>query len=284
VTFGARQSLANYGDVNATATTEKNLQTSRNAAATVRYGFTTALGLEAGVSHDSLDYSVADDLRTVRQNGANVGVRWGGGRALSVLVSLHAGQAKYPTVQTSLTTFDSDTVDRRDIDATVTYVPTGLSTFTATLRATHESHSLAGRQNFSGATGGLSWDYILTGKVKLRTAISRDTGTATTFLQIVPVLPIDPVQTIRVDANRLSTTALLDGSYELTSKIGLNANLRRISSSTSGSGSDTITAYGFGVSYQPTRTLKLGCSSNREKRSGIYSDNNYGCNAQLTFQ
>ncbi|RQP26324.1 porin family protein [Piscinibacter terrae] len=290
VTFGARQSLANYGDVNATSTTEKNLQKSRDVAATVRYGVESSLGIEGGVNHNAIDYSLADDLRTVRQNGANVGVRWGGGRALSVLVGVRTSQAKYPTVATSATTFDSDTVDRRDIDATVTYAPTGLSVLTATLRGTHETHSLAGRQNFSGFTGAVTWDYHLTGKINLRAALNRDTGTATTFLQYTPIVitPVGPVlgspETLRIDANRLSTTAMLDAGYEVTSKIGLTANLRRLSSSTGSSGDDTLTAYGFGVSYQPTRTLKLGCSTNRETRSGVYSDNTYGCNAQLTFQ
>lgn len=285
----ARQSLANYGDVNATTTTEKNLQKSREAGATVRYGVATALGIEAGVSHNALDYTIADDLRTVRQSGANVGIRWGGGSALSVLVGARTSQAKYPRVAVTTTTFDSDTVDRRDVDATLTYVPTGLSVLTATLRATHETHSLVGRQNFNGVTGAVSWDYRLTGKLNVRASVNRDTGTATTFLQVVPTLPgtnlpIGSVETLRVDANRLSTTTMLDAGYQLSSKLGLSTNLRRVNSSTGGSSSDAVTSYGIGVHYQPTRTLRLGCNSSRETRSSIYSANTYGCNAELTFR
>jgi hypothetical protein len=289
VTFGARQSLANYGDVNATATTAKNLQKSREAAATVRYGVATAFGIEGGVNHNAIDYTIADDLRTVRQNGANLGLRWGGGRAVSLLVGARTSQAKYPTVATSPTTFESDTVDRRDLDATVTYAPTGLSVFTFTGRATHETHSLIGRQNFNGFTGAVTWDYHLTGKINLRASLNRDTGTATTFLQFTPTIPgttipIGSTETLRVDSARLSTTAMLDAGYEITSKIGVNANLRRLSSSSGSSGSDSLTVYGIGVHYQPTRTVRLGCTSSRETRSGVYSDNTYGCNAQLTFQ
>jgi len=286
--LSANQSLANYGDVNAATTTEKNLQKSRQASAAVRYGVATALGIEGGVDHNSIDYTQADDMRTVRQNGANIGVRWGGGGALSVLVSARASQAKYPTIQTSPTTIDSDTVDRRDLDTTVTYVPTGISTFTASVRATHETHSLLGRQNFSGLTGGVTWDYHLSGKVALKAAVSRDTGTATTFLQlpvaVAPGLPISTLETFRVDAARLSTSASLQADYSLTGKIGLSANLRHVSASTSGFAADALTAYGVGVSYQPTRTVSLGCSVNRETRKSVYSDNTYGCHGELTFR
>jgi len=286
--LSANQSLANYGDANAVVTTEKNLQKSRQASAAVRYGVATALGIEGGVDHNSIDYSLSNDLRTVRQNGANIGVRWGGGGALSILVSGRASQAKYPTVQTSPTTIDSDTVDRRDIDTTVTYVPTGISTFTASVRATRETHSLIGRQNFNGLTGGVTWDYHLSGKVALKAAVSRDTGTATTFLQlpvsVVPGVPIGSLETFRVDAARLSTTASLEAGYSVTSKIGLSANLRHVSASTSGFSSDALSAYGIGVSYQPTRTVSLGCNFNRETRKSVYSDNTYGCHGALTFR
>lgn len=288
VRVSANQSLANYGDVNAVNTTEKNLQKSRQASAAVRYGVATALGIEGGVDHGAIDYSLPNDLRTVRQNSANVGVRWGGGGALSVLVSGRTSQAKYPTVQTSPTTFDTDTVDRRDLDATVTYVPTGISTFTGTLRATRETHSLAGRQAFSGLTGGVSWDYRLSGKLAFKASLSRDTGTATTFQQVfvpsVPGLPIGSFQTQQIDASKLSTAAMLDASYELTGKINLSGNLRRFSSSTGGFGSDTITSYGVGASYQPTRTVSLGCTANHERRSSVYSANTFGCHGELTFR
>jgi len=288
VRLSANQSLANYGDVNAVVTTEKNLQKSRQASASVRYGVATALGIEGGVDHNSIDFTQANDLRTVRQNGANIGVRWGGGGALSILVSGRASQAKYPTLQTSPTTIDSDTVDRRDIDTTVTYVPTGISTFTASVRATRETHSLLGRQNFNGLTGGVTWDYHLSGKVALKAAVSRDTGTATTFLQlpvaIAPGLPISTLETFRVDAARLSTTASLEAGYALTGKIGLSANLRHVTASTSGFAADALTAYGLGASYQPTRTVSLGCSVNRETRKAVYSDNTFGCHGELTFR
>lgn len=284
------QSLANYGDVNATATTEKNLQKSRQYGATVRYGVASALGIEAGVDHGAIDYTVADDLRTVRQNGANLGVRWGGGGPLSVLVSGHTSRSTYPTVQITPTTTAEDKVDRRDLSTTVTYAPTGISTFTGNINLAHETHSLVGRQNFSGVTGGVSWDYRLTGKFSMRASLNRDTGTATTF---VPTLVPGPVggpilgtiELLRVDANRLSTTAALDAGYEVTSKISMNANMRRLNSSAaSGSGSDTLTSYALGVHYLPTRTLTLGCNVSHEGRSGVYSANTYGCNAELSFR
>ena len=71
VRFSGNQSLANYGDVNASTTTERNLQKSRQFSATARYGLAASLGLEGGVNHGAIEYTAGDDARTVRQNGAN---------------------------------------------------------------------------------------------------------------------------------------------------------------------------------------------------------------------
>jgi len=124
--------------------------------------------------------------------------------------------------------------------------------------------------------------------VALKAALSRDTGTATTFLQlpvaILPGLPITSPETFRVDAARLSTSASLQADYAVTGKIGVNANLRHVTASTSGFAADALTGYGVGVSYQPTRTVSLGCSVNRESRKSVYSDNTVGCHGELTFR
>lgn len=290
VRLSANQSLANYGDVNASTTTAKNMQKSQQFGFNARYGIAASLGLEGGIDHNSLEYSAADDLRTVKQDGANLGLRWGHGGPMSVAVSGHASTAKYPQVQvTSLPTptFAADEVKRRDLQVSVTYSPSGVSSFTSHLSATHENHTLDNLPDFSGVTGGVSWDYNLSGKLKFNASLTRDTGTATTFLQLAPIptVPVPaPVQTIRVESNRLSTAAMLAFNYEATAKIQLNGNFRHVSSSDSGISGQALSSYGLGVKYQPTRTISLGCNANRESRSSVYSDNIVSCRGELAFR
>lgn len=290
VRVSANQSLANYGDVNAAVTTEKNLQKSRQASANARYGLAASLGLEGGVEHGSVDFSAPNDLRTVRQDAANLGLRWGGGGPLSVGVSARASKAKYPTVATGVGTTAPDDVKRNDVGVNASYSPTGISTFSGHLNITREDHSLESQSDFHGATGGVAWDYRLSGKLSFNAALNRDTGTATTFMQLVqsplPTTPLTPptVTTVRVDANRVSTTAQLAFNYELTAKIQFNGNAMRIGSSTGGTSSEELTRYSISAKYQPTRTISLGCNAGRESRSGVYSANMVGCNAELAFR
>ena len=289
VRFSGNQSLANYGDVNASTTTERNLQKSRQFSATARYGLAASLGLEGGVNHGAIEYTAGDDARTVRQNGANLGVRWGRGGPLSLGLSGHVSTAKYPRVLISSDpdVFAPDDVKRRDIQLSATYTPTGISTFGAHISATRETHLQPSQPNFSGLTGGVSWDYNLSGKLTFSASLNRDTGTATAFLQVPTSILPDPIspptfRTVRVENNRLTTSAMLGFNYELTGKIQLNGDLRRVSSGTSGAG--TLSSYALGARYQPTRTLSLGANVSHEGRSSSYSANTLGINAQLTFR
>lgn len=121
----------------------------------------------------------------------------------------------------------------------------------------------------------------------MRASFVRDTGTETTFRQVllpgplpIPVPGLDP---IRVDSNRLSNSWLLNMDYELTAKIHMAANARQVKSSAGGS-TGSVTSYGLSASYAPTRTISIGCNVNRDERSGVYDANSYGCSARLTLQ
>src|SRR5437868_7487215 len=176
-----------------------------------------------------------------------------------------------------------DEVKRHDLQLSATYVPTGVSTITGHLNVTRETHTLDSRPDFSGVTGGVTWDYHLLGRLNFSASLSRDTGTATTSVQPLVTLPVLP-STVRVDTNRLSTVATLGFNYEATAKIQLNGNLRRVNSSDGGSAGQSTSSYGLGATYAPTRTVGLGCNVSRETRSSVYSDNTVGCNASLTFR
>ena len=138
-------------------------------------------------------------------------------------------------------------------------------------------------------TGSLGWAYKPTGKTSFITSIARDTGTELTFVDFNPA-----GEPISSDFNRVVTRGLVGVSYEATAKIRLNASAsqsrsRRLNNAGHGE-FDTSNNYALRVTYQPTRTVTLGCNANREKRSaGSATFSNYnaeivGCSAELRLQ
>src|SRR6185295_6702765 len=97
-----------------------------------------------------------------------------------------------------------DEIDRRDLEGSAVWTPTGVSTLTVRLAATREKHSIGTLPDFSGVTGGAQWDYNLTGKLRFSASINHDTGTASTFMQFAQ----SPV-TLPADQPTVPTTPLL---------------------------------------------------------------------------
>lgn len=288
VRLSANRNLATYGDDGSTATTDRNIQTTHNLSLAGRYGLTPDLGLEAGGDRRKVEFSAADDERGFEQDSANVGIRWGGNGQLSVGLSGRKSKGTYPRVETFVGSgvFAEDKVDRKDVSLNVIWRPTGLSTINGRISKTREDHSQPFRPRFSGTTGEIGWDYRLTGKVEMSTSFVRDTGSETTFRTqyLLPGVPLPGVDPVRVDSNRLSNSWLLNLGYELSAKIQLSANARRVNASSGSLSAGSVTSYGLSASYAPTRTIGLGCSVSHDERSGSYKANTYGCSARLTLQ
>ena len=281
----SRQDLADFGLTS--GSTAKNMQHTQQASASARYGLATRLGLEGSVEHSRVDFSNnAFNTGEFSQNAASLGLRWGASGLLTLGAGLRATHGEYPHYKDPFDPLAPETPDRmrrRDLDLTAVWSPTGLSTFNARASSTRETHSQVSRPGFSGLTGALGWDYRLTGKLTIKTQLTRDTGSEATFLTVAPgSLPQ------RSDNNRLTTLAELGASYEATAKIGLTANLRRthgsIASTSGASLGDSTSSVSFGAKYQPTRSISLGCNAGREHHVNVYNAYTAGCAAQLTLK
>jgi hypothetical protein len=284
LSYATHQNLADFGLVG--GSTEKNVERSQQAVASVRYGIASRLGIEGSAEHRSVAFSnSAFRSGEYTENVGSAGIRWGARELLTFGVGLRVSKANYPHY---IDPFDptateaTDKLDRNDVDLTTTWVATGRSTIDARISSTREKHSQSSRPDFSGVTGSIGWDYKLTGKVALKASLVRDTGSETTFLTVLPgALPI------RSDNNRLTTLAELGAKYEATAKIALQANYRRTNGSVttiSGSADDTTSNLALGVTYQPTRTIALGCNASHEKRVNAYNAYTAGCLASITLR
>ena len=285
--YTAAQSLA---DIERVGVTEENLQRTQSLAASARWGAAARLAFEGGAEHRRVNYSTSAE-RNYSENLGRIGVKWGTPEQLVFGVGLRLTKGKFPNRLDGGTppAPAPDETDRKDVDLTAAWVPTGLSTITARLSATRQTHSRSSIPRFSGATGQLSWLYRPTGRFGFTASLGRDTGTETTFIAAPAVDPATPGPTLplQVDSNRVSNFYQLAATYELTGKTGLTASAVRRNgtlTSTSGTVPDATSSYLVGLRYAATRSISLGLNAGRESRDNSYVVNTVSLTGQITLR
>jgi hypothetical protein len=294
VRYSTRQNLTDFGIIGSPRI--RNVVRMQHFSANARYGFVTRFGLEGGVERRNLDYSASDE-RDNTQDVARLGVRWGGGGQLSLGLGARVTKGETPRYQAlenpnpldpdaepQFGPVQPDEMDRKDVDLTATWTPTGLSTINARLSATDEEHTVESRPSFSGLTGSLTWNYQPSDKLTTAVSLIRDTGNETTFIQGGFL----GRQLLQIDTNRLNTVGLVEAAYEATAKISLDASIRHtrgVVTTVSGRefGSDA-TEYGLGARYEPIRSVTLGCRVSHQTRNDAYDATTTSCFGQFTLR
>lgn len=272
--YNTRDSLTYTGL--ADGTTIASDQRTQQFTASANYGLASQVVLNLGYDHNSLILKSLPN-RDSSQDTVSAGLRWAVGGKLTLGAGMRVTQGRQETIPVA------DETDRKDIDLSAIWAPGGASTFNARVSSTREKHSLASSAELSETTGAVSWSYRPTGKLSFNTSVSRDTGTETTFASTTGEAAALPV-----DNSRLSTSWALDTRYEFTGKISLNAGLRQRRGTLSGSQSESVKGYAFGVNYDPTRNISLNCNVGRESRTlsgaNAYEVTIAGCTGELSLR
>lgn len=297
----ADQNLAQFNNraVGAGVETKKNVVRTNQVDAKVRLGVVTKYTLEASLGHRDRGYSAPEyDSAEYRQTSGSLGLRYRPSGALSLGVALRITEASYPKFnQTAPGVYESDRLKRQDIDFTATWLPSAVSQFNLRLSPTHTSYDRDTGSDFSGVTGSATWGWQPTGKLKLTTGLSRDTG------QSSDAVNLGFFGTGVTDYSRTTSALSLKADYELSAKIALNAGLsyahRALTNTLSqGStaldartGSDNTTVLSLGARWLPTRSLQVGCNASAENRSSSnpalsvgLSGNSVSCYGQFVLQ
>jgi hypothetical protein len=289
--INASQVLANYAADNATPTTQKNLERANEALATVRFGGDiSVLNLLGTLSHRDVQYSLASSAGSeVKRDLVGLGIRYRPSSLLVLGAGVRHSEGRYRNVD--------DKYKRDDVDLTATWEASGASRVDARMTFSKEDHERISARDLSTATGALSWTWTPTGKLRFITEISRDSGS-----EINQFSSLGSAINVIGDNSRLSNQLLLQGFYEATAKILLNATVRYtdrdlVNTLTLGSGgtvtaagSDQTTALQIGARYDVTRTIRVGCSVGHESRTADsavsydYSANTASCYAQILLR
>ena len=297
----ADQNLAQFNSRTASGTleTKKNEVRTRTLDASVRLGVVTRYTLEATLGHRQRSYSAVEyNSREFRQDSASLGFRYRPSSALTLGAALRGTQADYPRFrQLAPGSYQSDRLQRQDIDLTANWQPSGASRINLRLSPTRTRYDRDTSSDFSGLTGSLGWAWQPTGKLKLNTTASRDTG------QSSDAVNLGIFGNGFTDYSRTTDALGLRANYELSAKVGLNAGLvlahraLRDSLSVAGSpssvrsGSDNTRTLSLGARWQPTRAIQVGCDASAENRSSSnallsvgLSGNSVSCFGQFVLQ
>lgn len=282
VELNANQSLARYEI--APGNSDKNTLRDLSFRAVARVGVVTRLTAETGYTYRRVDYSLsAYRPRNFDQNAVSAGLRYRFSGALTAGAALRFTKGEYADRN------PRDEYDRRDIDFTATWTPTGNSSLNGRVSLSDTSHSVASNADFSGVTGELTWNWRPTGKLRFVTSLTRDTGEEVSLLGGAD----DQVLT----NSRITTSLGTRATYELTSKVAADANVRYVHRkldasvvNLSADGGDNTRFVTVGLRWMAMRSLTVGCSVGYESRSSSsalsapYDTRTASCYGQFALQ
>lgn len=292
--YSNNQGLANFYSPLTPVLSDRNIQKTQEFAASALLGGVTVLSFTADLSHRELsNSSAAYQAQEYSQNAGSLGVRYRFSGALDAGIALRMTRGSYPNFPTFGGGTQTDDLNRRDIDLTSNWTPTGLTTVNGRVSLSRQTHSVAATRDFSGATGSLTIQHKPAGRLSYTASLSRDTGTENSFFTTVGTN--GSVISLANDSSQISTQFSLGANYDVTAKIQANAAIRiqSLQVGTSGLGSngtDTVNGFSLGLTYNPLRNLLIAASLGTERRStssalsNDYRTNTVGISAKYSLQ
>ncbi len=293
----ANRNLASFNNVEIGVLTKKNLETTQQLDAAFRIGMVTAWTAEVNVGWRSVDYTAVEYAsREFRQNSVSAGLRYKPSAVSNFGVALRTASGKYPHFRAlGNGSFEADSYDRRDIDFTAAYLPSGASDYFARLSFGKTQYDVATQRDFSGVTGLLRWNWRPTGKLRFAADLSRDPSQDSYFLA-------SQISNATLDYSRITNALQLRSDYDVTGKIAVNAALtyarrsltRTVPLATGindrATSDEREANLSAGITWAPLRSVLVGCNLGRLQRNGDaplssdLQDTTYSCYGQFTLR
>ncbi len=297
----ADQSLSqfNSSSFGGVVQTKKNLEKTEQVTARVRLGVVTRYTAEAMLGYRQRSYSASEyDRLSFNETSGSVGGRYRPSNLLNLGVALRLTQADYPRFAALAGGgFEPDRLTRQDIDLTADWQPSGNSQVTARLSPTRTRYDRNTQSDFSGLTGSASWGWQATGKMRITSTLSHDTG------QSSDAVNLGVLGTGVIDYGRVTTALQVRSAYDFSAKIGLTSALsyshRTLTNifaaanlpGSTRQGSDDTAKLALGARWTPFRSTQVGCDLSTERRrtsnpqlSLPMSATTFGCYGQFTLQ
>jgi len=289
---GASRFLPNFEDQ--FNRTTRNTERNRQASVDVRYGLYGRWSVNAGASYSKVDYQVTESENKTSQS-VFAGVRYLPSDLAYIGLTLYRTDTELPNRRLVTTTAVGEDIERTSLNLDTVWQVTGFSRLSGRLGVTSEKHPQDRRRDFDGLTGSASWTFTPAGKATYALSWVRDTNNegGGTFNSTAGQL---------FSANKRLTNSLsATATWQATAKIKLNANythaqyeedsellLAGVTPVSSDEQTGRYNAVSLGVSYQPLRSVGLGCDMQRYDRtasvfSRAYDGNSVACRASFTI-
>jgi hypothetical protein len=298
IEFATNRNLVNFATATSDTQRVRSIERSRQLSAAAQLGLVGQFSANLSLQARDLDYDNDAWANQVnKQQVVGLGLGWRPRGTLSANVGLRRTEGEYPRSRRVAAAFVADTFARDDLDLNLDWSAGGASRLQARISASRQKFTQASDRDFSGLTGALQWQWQPTGKLRLDTSLTRDTGSETTFYRFG-----NTGLSGLGDSSTLSTVAGAQLLWQATAKVGVTATLRstqrRLANSLSlgtlsgggEGGSDRYESASLGLRYAPMRSLSLGCDVQREQRrtdttlSYAFDAHTASCYAQLTLQ
>lgn len=273
----------------------RNTERNRQASVDVRYGLYGRWSVNAGASYNKVDYQITDSENKT-SNSVFAGVRYLPSDLAYIGLTLYRTDTEVPNRLLYAGTLVGEDIERTSLSLDTVWQVTGYSRLSGRLGVTSEKHLQDRRRDFDGLTGSASWTFTPAGKVSYALSWVRDTnneGGATRGLS---------TSAAYLSNKRLTNSLSATATYQATAKIKLNAGythaqydedgdlvVNGTSFQVDGNQTGRYNAVSLGVSYQPIRSVGLGCDMQRYDRTAsifsprAYDGNTVACRASFTI-
>jgi hypothetical protein len=294
----ANRSLSSFNNYQVGLLADRNYEDTQGFNAQVNVGLVTQYSLEFTAAQRAVSNTLDNPLvqtRNFKQDTGGFALRWRPSSISSFSLGVHETRGRYPKFNFINGEYLADRFKQSTVDLSASLVPSGASSVDFRIGQSQTRYDLNSARNFSGLTGTLGWTWQPTGRLRIGTRLSRDTGQdsyATTVFGNVPGSS---------DYSRLVNSLRVDGNYEYSAKIAITASWQLAQRTfvqtivnpllpLNASGKDSTNIYSVGVRWVPLRTVSLGCDATQEQRtasgdltSPLHSTG-LSCFAQLQFQ
>jgi hypothetical protein len=271
----ANRSLATFNNEGVGLIRERNCEDTKGLNGNLSLGLAARYSLDLSASRRQVSNTLDDQrvrARNFRQTASGLTAYWRPGSATRIGLGLRDTRGEYPRFRQLAGGFEADRFRQQALELTAAVQPTGASNIDLRLGQSRTRYDLNPERSFSGLTGALSWNWQATGKLRLGTRISRDTGQDSYAITVFGNVPGAS------DTSRLVHTLQFNVGFDPSAKLNFNGNLQRSQRQVvqtvinpfvplSASGRDNTTLLSVGARWLALRSVSLGCDLRREVRT-----------------
>lgn len=294
----ANRALQSFNSDGFSAVRLNNQESTEAINGNIAVGLVTQYSLLAGLGRRHVHNSLNDAsirAREYYQDNADLSLRWVPNAIYAFGLGATVTKGRYPKFTIGGNgDYVADRFTRNDIVLTASAKPTGASSIDARIADGRTRYAINNQRDFSGVTGSIAWAWQASGKLRLNTQYSRDTGQES-YPQFVFSIPTT------ADFSRVVEQLRVQAAYDVSAKVALNVSASYIhrdlvrtfrlnTNLLDGAGSDRTTMLSVGSRWSPRRFALLGCDVSMERRKasgGLTVDmqaKSLSCYGQLSIQ